>query len=180
MSDEENKTEEQAAQDESQGPMGGERLVEARRELQIPVIDIAKELHLDEYKVRALEGNDFDVIGAPVFAKGHLRKYAQLVQVSEADVMADYYTLTRAAGAPPVVSTRSRPRQIISPGPWVAAIIVIFIAATAYWWFVSREAPPARPVTGEIAPLPSEMNLQQGVVALLRHPLLSGKVPGSL
>ncbi|MDH4054889.1 MAG: helix-turn-helix domain-containing protein, partial [Gammaproteobacteria bacterium] len=64
--------------DESAGPKGGERLAEARRALQITVIEIAKELHLDELKVRAMESNDFDVIGAPVFAKGHLRKYAQL------------------------------------------------------------------------------------------------------
>ena len=32
---------------------------------------------------------------------------------------------------------------------------------------------------GEVAPLPSELNLQQGVVALLRRPLLSGRVPGA-
>ena len=61
--------------------MAGERLAIARREQQIPVIEIAKELHLDEPKVRALERNEFDVLGAPVFAKGHLRKYAQLVDV---------------------------------------------------------------------------------------------------
>ncbi len=42
---------------------------------------MAKELHLDEPKVQALEENQFDVLGAPVFAKGHLRKYAELVGV---------------------------------------------------------------------------------------------------
>ena len=76
--------------DEASGPLAGERLAEARRDSQITVIDIAKELHLDEYKVRALERNEFDVLGAPVFAKGHLRKYAQLVKVDEADVMAEF------------------------------------------------------------------------------------------
>jgi len=156
MSEENDKTSEVTTDDESQGPVGGERLSEARRELQIPLIDIAKELHLDEYKVRALEDNDFDVIGAPVFAKGHLRKYAQLVKVSEADVMADYYQLTRSSGTPPVVSARPNMRQTVSPAPWVAAVAVIVISATAYWWFASRETPPARPVTGEIAPLPQE------------------------
>ena len=47
------------------------------------VVEVAKELHFDEPKVRALERNDFEVLGAPVFAKGHLRKYAQLVGVDE-------------------------------------------------------------------------------------------------
>jgi cytoskeleton protein RodZ len=156
MSDEKDKTEETVTNDESEGPVGGERLAEARRKLQITVIDIAKELHLDEFKVRALECNDFDVLGAPVFAKGHLKKYAQLVKVDEADVMADYYQLERASGTQPVVPRRSRPRQTISLGPWVAAIVVIAIAASGYWWFTSRETPPARPVTGVIAPLPQE------------------------
>lgn len=156
MSDENDKLEEPAPDEESHGPLAGERLAEARREQQIAVIEIAKELHLDEYKVRALERNDFDVIGAPVFAKGHLRKYAQLVNVDEADVMADYYQLNRSTGAPPVISSRPRPRQVMSPGPWVAAIAVILVVATAYWWFASREATSEPPVTGEIAPLPQE------------------------
>ena len=156
MSDENEKRDEIAQDEEAQGPMAGERLAEARREQQIAVIEIAKELHLDEYKVRALESNDFDVIGAPVFAKGHLRKYAQLVKVDEADVMADYYQLNRTAGAPPVISTRPRPRQVMSPGPWVAVIVVIVVVATAYWWFAARETVSEPPVTGEIAPLPQD------------------------
>lgn len=157
MSDENDIREESIEDEESGGPVGGERLAEARRELQIPVLEIAKELHLDEYKVRALESNDFDVLGAPVFAKGHLRKYAQLVRVSEADVMADYYQLNRSAGSPPVLTPRLRSRTTISPGPWIAAIAVILAVASAYWWFVSREPAPERPVAGEIAPLPQEV-----------------------
>ncbi len=156
MSDENEKRDETAQDEEAQGPMAGERLAEARREQQIAVIEIAKELHLDEYKVRALECNDFDVIGAPVFAKGHLRKYAQLVKVDAADVMADYYQLNRTAGAPPVIFTRPRPRQVMSPGPWVAVIVVIVVVATAYWWFAARETVAEPPVTGEIAPLPQD------------------------
>lgn len=156
MSDENDNLEETDREEESQGPLGGERLAEARREQQIAVIEIAKELHLDEYKVRALERNDFDVLGAPVFAKGHLRKYAQLVNVDQADVMADYYHLNRSAGALPVIPARRRERRVMSPGPWIAAIVVIVIAATAYWWFAVRETAAPPPVTGEIAPLPLE------------------------
>ena len=156
MSDEKDIREEPIEDEESGGPVGGERLAEARRELQIPVLEIAKELHLDEYKVRALESNDFDVLGAPVFAKGHLRKYAQLVGVSEADVMADYYQLNRSAGSQPALALRPRSRRTISPGPWIAAIAVILAVASAYWWFVSREPALERPVAGEIAPLPQE------------------------
>lgn len=142
--------------DERQGPIGGERLAAARRAQQITVLEIAKELHLDEPKVRALERNDFDFIGAAVFAKGHLRKYAQLVKVDEADLMLDYYQLNRNAGPPQVVSTRLKPRRETSPGPWIAAFIVIVIAISTYWWFASSSASPERPATGQIAALPQE------------------------
>lgn len=145
MSDAKDKSDKESAEDEPQGPQGGERLADARRVLQISVLEIAKELHLDEPKVRALERNEFDMLGAPVFAKGHLRKYAQLVQVDEGDVMADYYQLTRAAGMPPLVSARARPRREMSPGPWIAVIVVIVIVATAYWWFTSRPLTVDRP-----------------------------------
>jgi cytoskeleton protein RodZ len=114
------------------GPLGGERLAEARRAQQISVLEIAKELHLDEPKVRALEKNEFDVLGAPVFAKGHLRKYAQLVGVDNDDVLADYYRLTRSQAMPPVVTQRRLPRSGVTPGPWIAAIVVLLIAAIAY------------------------------------------------
>jgi cytoskeleton protein RodZ len=139
MSDEKSKAEEQ-----DEGPVGGERLRVARRANDISVRDVAKELHLDEYKVRALEKNEFDVLGAPVFAKGHLRKYAELVGVSVDDVMTDYYQMNRATGAPPVVGSRPKPPREINLVPWiVAAVIIILVGGAAWWWFGLRSPTPA-------------------------------------
>ncbi len=157
MSEETNdRLEEAATGDEQRGPIGGERLAEARRAQQITVLEIAKELHLDEAKVRALERNDFDVIGAAVFAKGHLRKYAQLVKVDEADLMLDYYQLNRSAAMPQVVSTRPKLRRDASSGPWIAAFSVIIIAGATYWWFAGGTAVTGRAATAEISALPQE------------------------
>ncbi len=138
MSDKNDKSEKDSPQEEAEGPVGGERLAEARREQQISVLEIAKELHLDEHKVHALERNEFESLGAPVFAKGHLKKYAQLVAIDEADVLTDYYRLTRTADIPPVVSSRPRPRKEMTPGPWIAVIVIIILVVTAYWWFTTR------------------------------------------
>ena len=154
---------------EPQGPRGGELLAEARREQQIAVFEIAKELHLDEHKVRALERNEFDVLGAPVFAKGYLRKYAQLVNVDGDDVLADYYRMNRSAEAPPVVSTRPKPRQELSPGPWIAVIVVIILAVTAYLWFTRPDAPsislpePAAEETEAVESPPAEESADPAV-----------------
>lgn len=143
MSDEQDKPVEEQEAVEPEGPRAGESLAAARREQQISVLDIAKELHLDEAKVRALERNEFDVLGAPVFAKGHLRKYAELVGIDPDDVLEDYYKLTRQDALPPLVIARRRMRNEVSPGPWIAAIIVIIIAAAAYWWFAVFSSQPA-------------------------------------
>ena len=59
MSDENDIAEEATTNGEAEGPVCGERLAEARRKLQISVFEIAKELHLDDFKVRALESNEF-------------------------------------------------------------------------------------------------------------------------
>ena len=57
MSEQTDNQEEQA-EAESSEPRCGELLAEARREQQITVLEVAKELHLDELKVRALERNE--------------------------------------------------------------------------------------------------------------------------
>lgn len=155
MTDELDTAADEATEPAPNGPMAGQRLAEARRSLQISLHEIAKELHLDEAKVRALEANDFDVLGAPVFAKGHLRKYAQLVHVDIGDVLADYYKLNRASPAPPVVALRPRPRQELSPGPWIAVIVVIVLAASVYWWFTSRQLQTPAPAVGNVEQQPA-------------------------
>ena len=160
MSDEQDKPVEEAKAVEPEGPRAGELLAEARREQQISVHEIAKELHLDEAKVRGLERNEFELLGAPVFAKGHLRKYAELVGVDPDDVLEDYYKLTRQDTLPPVVVARRRMRQEISPGPWIAAIVVIIVAAAAYYWFAVYTVQQPAPVTQ-----PQAEPLQQGAAA---------------
>jgi len=157
MTDEKDKPDDESPEAKAEGPLGGERLAEARRAKQISVLEIAKELHVEEAKIRALENNDFDVLGAPVFAKGHLKKYSQLVGVNHDDVLADYYRLTRAQEMPPVVVSRQKPRRELSPGPMVAAIIVFVLVAVAYWLLIERPfaTPPVPAAMPSAAPGPA-------------------------
>jgi cytoskeleton protein RodZ len=144
--------------DES-GPLGGERLAIARRAHEISASDIAKELHLDEPKVRALEQNNFELLGAPVFAKGHLRKYAELVGVSTDDIIADYYRLNRTAGAPPIVGPARKFEREYSPVSWIAvSLVVIIVASASYWWFTRDpvRSPVVRTPATVLAPFESD------------------------
>jgi len=157
MTDEKDKPDDEAAEAKAEGPLCGERLAEARRAKQISVLEIAKELHVEEAKIRALENNDFDALGAPVFAKGHLKKYSQLVGVDHDDVLADYYRLTRAQEMPPVIVNRQKPRREMSPGPLVAAIVVLVLVAVAYWLLIERpfDTPPVPAAMPSAAPGPA-------------------------
>jgi cytoskeleton protein RodZ len=147
------------------GPLAGERLAEARRARELSTLEIANALHLDEYKVRALEQNEFEKLGAPVFAKGYLRKYAALVGVPVDDILADYYRLNRSSGAPLVIPTRLRqPRNIIptrmrqarniSLGPWVGGFAVVIVVAGVAWWWLSADSEWFANPTEPAAPAP--------------------------
>ena len=53
----------ESSDDGGASPVCGERLAQARRDRDIAIGEIAKELNLDETKVRALEENCFDELG---------------------------------------------------------------------------------------------------------------------
>ncbi len=165
MSDETDKQDAESEEQDARGPRAGERLAEARRAKQITIVEIAKELHLDEPKVRALERNDFETLGAPVFAKGHLRKYALLVDIDPDDVLTEYYEMNRSGPAPLVVSSRVKPRTELTPGPWIALFVVAAFIAFAYWWFAVRDpASTAAPEPQMEAPEPAPQSVDEALV----------------
>ena len=137
MTDEKDKPQDDAGQIDLIGPLCGERLLVARKERKVTVAEIAKELHISEQKVEALERNEFEMLGAQVFAKGYIRKYAQMVGVDADEIVGDYDELA-AADALPVFKARPRPRREMSPGPWIAVIVLTIIAATVYWVITNR------------------------------------------
>jgi cytoskeleton protein RodZ len=65
-------------------------LREAREALGLNVDEVAHELHLSREVVLALEAGDYEMLGAPVFIRGHLRSYARLVGLSEDKVVAGF------------------------------------------------------------------------------------------
>jgi cytoskeleton protein RodZ len=72
----------------------------------------AEQLNLDITMVTALERNDLAALGAPVFAKGHLRRYGGLLGIGEHDLLSAY---ERASAQPEVPSLVPRSRQEMVP-----------------------------------------------------------------
>jgi cytoskeleton protein RodZ len=72
-----------------------------------------------------------------VFAKGYLRKYAEIVGVPLDDILADYYRLNRSTGMPLVIHHREKLPRDIMLGPWLAGIAVVAVISAAAWWWLS-------------------------------------------
>src|SRR5260221_5961337 len=68
-----------AEQGQGASELPGARLALTRERLGLSVTQVAAKLHLDSSTVSALENGAYAEVGAPVFVRGFLRRYAELV-----------------------------------------------------------------------------------------------------
>jgi cytoskeleton protein RodZ len=115
----------------------GAHLRTAREALGLSIEEIADRLRLNEALVLAMEENRFGLLGAPVFARGHLRNYALLVGAREREVLAAF-----DAGEPPEPSLLPTGERLpVAPSRrrrrWILALasLAVLAAAGAAWWF---------------------------------------------
>lgn len=123
------------------GPSAGEQLKTARKERNLTVQQVGQALHLDTWILEALEEGRFRDVGAPVFVKGHLRKYAAEVGVDQDALMEAYYRAEDTPETPELVTdTLSRPeaeRGARWPIIAVSAIVALLIIALSALWLRS-------------------------------------------
>jgi len=130
-------------------PSPGGRLRAARERKGLTLIEVADALRLDHWLVEALERDDFAALGAPVFVKGHLRKYAALTGEPADDILLAYHQRAGVQEAPQLLDRAAllRPASVPSRGFPVAALLGVLLvggAAGAWWWYeqpVERPAP---------------------------------------
>ena len=106
----------------------GARLRREREARGLTSQQAAEQLNLDVTIVEALERNDFAALGAPVFAKGHLRKYANLVGLPEADLVAAYER-SKAQPSEPSLVPKSRAEMRPTRGPSNLPLVIGSVAA---------------------------------------------------
>jgi cytoskeleton protein RodZ len=114
----------------------------------------AEQLNLDVTVVEAIERDDLAALGAPVFAKGHLRRYGGLLGIGEEQVLAAY---ARAQAQPETPTLIPRARQEMMPvrgrpkWPWVVGGALAFVIAAGVAAYVSEYGLrwPGRSADGE-------------------------------
>ena len=94
----------------------GARLRRAREASSLTQQQAAERLTLDISVIVALEADDFAALGAPVFAKGHLRRYATLLDLPPDDLLGGYER-SKVQPEQPTLVPRSRVEMVPVRGP---------------------------------------------------------------
>ncbi len=135
----------------------GQTLREAREAQNITRDDVALRLRLMHRQVEAMETDDFQSMGPPVFARGFVRNYARLLGI-QPELLLD-----RMEGAPAEPSPVAQPEPPISSSwltsPWLillllAVVVIVAVPVSLYLWLNSDAGEPQQPVSSMLAPRP--------------------------
>lgn len=120
----------------------GEKLRQARESQGLAIAQVAAELHLDEVQIEALENEKFEVIGAPVFVRGHLKNYALLLKIDSDQLLENLDTLgtnpNPAAVSTEVELTMQRDRRIRRISMLLGFIVAVVALVYTGLWVVER------------------------------------------
>jgi cytoskeleton protein RodZ len=110
----------------------GQQLRAARERMGLGVAQAAEQLHVDEKVIDALETGRFNSLGAPVFVRGHLRHYADLV--GEPSASGRYESLNHVQ--PDLTVVPHLPAQRVAPrrGWPLVVFTILLVVAVAAWW----------------------------------------------
>ncbi|MDB6156909.1 MAG: hypothetical protein JWO04_615 [Gammaproteobacteria bacterium] len=135
----------------------GARLRAGREKLGLTVLQVAERIHTDPKIVEAIEAENYEALGAPVYARGHIRHYAELVGESATELIALYSgsskvaqpDLTRIVKVPAGIDSN----KLVAPA---LLVIAVFAVAGAVWWVsaLSKKKPQLSEthVVGDEAP----------------------------
>lgn len=126
----------------------GAALKKARGKKKKSLDDVSKELHLDRWMIEALERDDYSALGAPVFAKGHLRQYAKLLGIEPDELMVGYYQVSGSREQPPLVADSMLHAQNHDERSWswvvpvlIGIVLIGVIGGIIYWYMQPTEQP---------------------------------------
>jgi len=114
----------------------GAQLRAARERQGMTVEQAAGSMRVDSAVIEALEAGRFFALGAPVFARGYLRHYAELLGESLDEVTGRYMTLQESSASPditavPRLAAKSGGQRMRAPLLIIAALLLLGVLI---WW----------------------------------------------
>jgi cytoskeleton protein RodZ len=102
----------------------------------LSVQQAAEDLHLDPWVIEAIEANRFQALGAPVYAKGHLRKYATSLELPADELIQKYDGLQDrpviADPIPTAIAAPLPPPRRSFKGP-ILILLSLLVAVVLAW-----------------------------------------------
>jgi cytoskeleton protein RodZ len=135
----------------------GQRLRERREATGLSIEAAAAKLYCDASIITALEADRFDELGAPVFAQGHLRRYAELVGAPVTELLAEWAQRGARVAVPDLTRIPRAPSPALDREVWgrrLGALAGAVVIAVAAWWILQGGAvqtPPAAPAEARVA-----------------------------
>ena len=134
-----------AAKPSAQSTYGSD-LKAARERMDVSPADIAASLHLDESVIRAVEAGEANNLPAPVYVRGYIRAYANLVGLNGDGLIKNYdeFNVVPESTTPPVNSGDAKryPHANLPqrrPGLILGTIVAVIVVALAFTlWGVWR------------------------------------------
>jgi cytoskeleton protein RodZ len=136
----------------------GERLRAGRERSGLSIAAAAEKLHLDPKVIEALEADRFAEVGASVYVRGHLKRYADFVGEPGAELVSMYSTREARATAPdltqvPQPERRADPRRLVTP---LAVLGSAAVLLGAIWWVLAGSRPGhSAPTRAQVSPVVS-------------------------
>jgi cytoskeleton protein RodZ len=113
----------------------GRQLLAARERQGFAIADVAASLRVDPAVIEALEQGRFFALGAPVFARGYLRHYAELLGEPLEEVTGRYQTLQESAASPDITAVPNLAPAGRPPARWpVVVVACALVLLVLIWW----------------------------------------------
>ena len=119
-------------------------LQSARERRGVTLVQAAERLRLDVSVLAALEQERFDSLGAPVYVRGHLRRYAEFLGEPDGALQSRYASLQESSIEPdltqaPRILGRQAPRSLL--WPLVLGIGAVVLVGLVWWGLGAQPAP---------------------------------------
>lgn len=157
----------------------GTRLRGAREKKGLTILQAAEKMHVDARILESLEAEDFAALGAPVYARGHLRHYAELVGESPTELQQLYADSTKAAPAQPDLTRIARVVPESDPGKLVGPAIIGLVAVALVgivWWLFTLSGEKVQPTTvqSKLESTSADQSVESGAAGSRVNPAAAG------
>ncbi len=112
----------------------GEDLKKAREEKGLTVNEAAEELKIPPWKLRLIEEGSFNRVDVPLYVKGYIKRYAELLGLDGNEMLRQYEEALKSSQHPVVKKLKSREND---KAPKLLVVMLSMMAVAVFFFFVS-------------------------------------------